>query len=153
MKAQTEAIRDIRTRMLNEANKLSDEQLTIIPEGFNNNILWNLGHVMVSHHYFFYINSQLESRMSREDFGRFGNRSSPKDWQAQPDIAEIKDLLIRQVDEFDADLSNDLFKGYQPLKLGRELSSLEDALSFDIFHEALHFGTIRAYSQLINNAT
>jgi hypothetical protein len=43
-----EALLTLRKNTLNSIAHLSDEQLHIIPAGFNNHIAWNLGHMVAS---------------------------------------------------------------------------------------------------------
>ena len=40
--------------VVNDLENLTDDQLTKIPEGFNNNILWHVGHVLVSNEFFMF---------------------------------------------------------------------------------------------------
>ena len=43
-----EIIRKLRSTVLSVVSEYSTEQLNKIPGGFNNNIIWNLGHIIAS---------------------------------------------------------------------------------------------------------
>lgn len=79
MQSQMANIKQTRQMMLNETKKLSDAQLLLTPEGFNNNILWNLGHVMASYHYFLYSSLQVSPSLGEDFFKMFSMGISPKD--------------------------------------------------------------------------
>ena len=44
--AAIEMIAVTRGLTMGAINDLTDEQLVKVPEGFNNNILWNMGHIL-----------------------------------------------------------------------------------------------------------
>jgi hypothetical protein len=46
MKKHLGWIKKTRTSLLNMISGLSLEQINKVPEGFNNNIIWNLGHLV-----------------------------------------------------------------------------------------------------------
>ncbi len=45
MNKQIEILRNTRKHLLSFINDLSTEELNEIPQGFNNNIIWNLAHL------------------------------------------------------------------------------------------------------------
>jgi uncharacterized damage-inducible protein DinB len=45
---EIEIIKLPRQRILDEISHLSVEQLNKVPTGFNNNIIWNLGHMIAA---------------------------------------------------------------------------------------------------------
>ena len=146
-----------RTRQgfLGTTRDLSQDQLLTIPEGFNNNILWNLGHVAVTQQLLTYNLSGLNLNVSKEMLANFRNGTSPDDWQTPPDIDEIKALCLSLVDKTLEDYEQGFFEGDQEThfpyttRLGGELKDLEDALQFNNLHEGLHLGTVMALKRLL----
>src|SRR5436190_9594372 len=53
-------IRRNRELFLQLINRLSIEQLNKIPEGFNNNIAWNFGHIIASTQSLCYVRSEVK---------------------------------------------------------------------------------------------
>ena len=134
---------------------LSQDQLLHIPDGFNNNILWNLGHVAVTQQLLTYNLSGLDLNVSREMVKTFRNGTSPKDWQTPPDVDEVKELCLSLVAKTIEDYEQGLFEGNQETKLpyttrlGGELESPDDAVQFNNLHEGLHLGTVIALKRLV----
>ena len=124
--------------------ELSDDQLLIIPAGSGNNILWNIGHIIVIQQVLHYMLSRLEMRVPKEYVSRFRTGTSPQAWKETPDIAEIKSLMLELPDRLLEDYKDGLFKEFRPYKTstGVELNSFEDAVAFNYFHEGVHTGII-----------
>src|SRR5690554_7246764 len=67
----------------------SEKTLDIIPEGFNNNLRWNLGHIyLVQEKLSFYFAG--EPMQMPENFIRlFGKGTKPTDWSEEPPKLEL----------------------------------------------------------------
>ncbi|MGI8634411.1 MAG: hypothetical protein ACR2KZ_03305, partial [Segetibacter sp.] len=63
---------------------------------------------------------------------------------------QIKSLLITSLDNLEADINNNLFKTYSSCttRYGVDISNIDDALQFLMFHEGLHSGTVMALKRL-----
>jgi hypothetical protein len=48
MKSQIEIIKKTRTFLLEQIKNLGNEEFNRVAEGFNNNIIWNLGHMIAA---------------------------------------------------------------------------------------------------------
>ena len=125
-------------------DNLSDEQLLIIPSGYKNNILWNIGHILITQQSLHYFLSRLEMYISREMMQTFRTGTSPTDWKTQPDINEIKKLFLELPVKLAEDYEKGIFKDYRPYKtsVGVSLENFEEALAFNHFHEGTHTGII-----------
>lgn len=126
--------------------KLSNEQLLKMPVGTKNNVLWNLGHLVVTQQVLHYTLSRLEMRIPKELVSNFRTGTSPSLWKETPNITEIKSLLLELPNKFLEDYTNGLFKEFRPYKTstGVELNSFEEAVTFNHFHEGTHTGIILA---------
>ena len=144
-----------RQAFLGTTRDLSHDQLLHIPAGFNNNILWNLGHVAVTQQLLTYNLSGLSLNVSDEMLKNFRNGTSPSDWKTPPDVEEVKALCLSLVDKTMEDHEQGLFENAQETKfpyttrLGGELAGLEDAVQFNNLHEGLHLGTVMALKRLL----
>jgi hypothetical protein len=130
---------------------LSDEQLLKVPFSRKNNILWNLGHIIVTQQVLNYTLSGLEMRIPKEIASNFRTGSSPSVWKETPDIPEVKSLLLSLPDTLLEDYKNGLFREFRPYKTstGIALNSFEEAISFNHFHEGTHVGIILSLIKLL----
>jgi hypothetical protein len=127
-------------------SELSEEAYLMIPRGFDNNIAWNLGHIIVTQQALYYRLTGLPTVTTKEDVAMFKTGSSPADWAHDPDISRLLTLLSDLPQKLGRDFEAGLFAGFQPYttSTGIVLESFEDALSFNNFHEGLHLGAILA---------
>lgn len=125
---------------------LSDEAALMIPPGFDNNIVWNLGHIIVTQQALHYRLSGLPTATTKEDVAMFKTGSSPADWAHEPDIGRLLTLLADTSLQLERDYEAGLFAGFRPYTTftGIRLQCIEDALAFNNFHEGLHLGSILA---------
>ena len=63
MRKEIDILRKARLKMLEKINELSLEQLNKVPEGFNNNIIWNMGHLLASQESIMYKRSGLATNI------------------------------------------------------------------------------------------
>ncbi len=64
----------------------------------------------------------------------------------EKEMANVKSLLFSTLDQTRIDYDNGYFKNYTPYttSLKITLSSIEEAISFNMFHEGIHLGYILA---------
>ena len=92
---ECEILRASRTRLLQLMETIGYETLFKIPEGFNNNIIWQIGHCITSQQRHMYMRSGLPMYISKEFMESFKIGSSPSSWRITPDVNEVKHLLIQ----------------------------------------------------------
>ncbi len=151
MESEFALLRQTRKNCLMFTDDLSPQQLEAIPATHNNNILWNLGHILVSQQMLCYKLAGLPMNVPDEMVEPLRKASSPKDWTSPPDINWIKDKFQSLVEQTEADYGAGKFSGYEPYptSYGIELKSIEDAIRFNNLHEALHLGYIMALKRLV----
>jgi hypothetical protein len=137
-----------RSRTLDVLAGVTEQQAVTIPEGFNNHILWNAGHILI-------IQERLALRLigdtqelTNERWSQFLNGSKPAEWQeTPPSLAEVRKLLEEQQQRLRQRLEGRL---NEPLTVSfKGLESLEEALIFSIGHEATHAGYIMALKKAV----
>ena len=130
---------------------LTLEQLNTIPEGFNNNIIWNIGHIIVVQQMLVYKLSGLPMLISNELVEKYKKGTKPEHQVTQEEVAEIQSLLFETINTTKADFNSKLFKNYQeyPTSVGFIIKNVEDALSFNYYHEGLHLGIIVSLKKFI----
>ncbi|GAA4233447.1 DinB family protein [Postechiella marina] len=130
------------------------EDLNKIPEGFNNNIIWNIGHIVVTEQLLIYKLSGLQPMVSDDIINKYRKDSKPNGNASQTEVNEIKDLLFATIEKTKNDYANNAFKGYKEYTVsttGNTLKNVDEALSFVLFHEGIHMGYILALKRAIKN--
>lgn len=151
MKKDLDVVRKLRLNVLNIIKNLSTEQLNKIPSGFNNNIAWNLGHMVAAQQGICYKRAGLPLKVTEDFFDRYKPDSFPKQSIDDGAIDEIKSLLVTTPDQFEHDYEQGIFVQYPPWtsRYGIEISNIVDAVNFLKFHEGLHIGYILALKRLV----
>jgi hypothetical protein len=123
-------------------DKFDLKQLNKIPTGFNNNLIWNIGHVIVAQQSLIYRLSSLPMNVSSELFDTYKPGTRPMSPASQADADHLKTLLFSLVEQTESDLSSGVFQSFteRPTATGFLLSTLSDALEFNNYHEGLHLG-------------
>jgi len=127
------------------------EQLNKIPEGFNNNLIWNIAHIVVVQQMLVYKLSGLPMLVSDEMVDKYKRGTKPEQDVTQAEVDEIKSLLFETIDRTEADYAAKIFKNYQGFTTmsGFTLENAEDALGFNYYHEAVHTGIMMGIRKFI----
>ncbi|GJM30098.1 MAG: hypothetical protein DHS20C17_27330 [Cyclobacteriaceae bacterium] len=146
MNFQLEMLLQGRKNLLSLLKPYSDEQLNTIPTGFKNNLIWNLGHVIVSHQVLCYKFCGLSAAISDEYINKFRKGTIPGPPVNSSNIDYLKTLALETVDVFIDDYRKGIFKQYQTYQsmYGVSLTCIEDAIEFNNTHEGLHIGYVMA---------
>ncbi|HEY8401038.1 MAG TPA: DinB family protein [Cytophagaceae bacterium] len=146
-----EATARIRQNCLDAIKDLSIEQLHCIPKGFNNNIIWQLGHLPVTQQILVYIRTNQPIRIPEGLLPLFRKGTSPKEWNKPADLKEISELMKITAEAVKTDYEKGLFKNYEEYQTssGLILRNVEDALLYNYGHENLHYGNILAMKKLL----
>src|SRR6202012_1683816 len=99
-----EVLQHPRRLILETISNLTIEQLNKIPEGFNNNIIWNLGHLIAAQQGICYKRANLTPHITDEFWEKFRSGSKPNGYVATDEIAKIKTQFLHTMDELEADL-------------------------------------------------
>lgn len=152
MNKQIEIIRKTRNYLLELIKDLSIEELNTVPAGFNNNIIWNLGHLIAAQQGVCYKRAGLDTVVEPAFFDAYKSGSRPGDGVDAAGAEEIKQLLGSSLDILEADYAGGRFNTYPAWasRYGVELANIEDAINFLQFHEGLHSGYIMALKRVVN---
>ncbi|AUP79192.1 DinB family protein [Flavivirga eckloniae] len=152
MKFTFEVLTNTRNSIKNILEKTSLEDLNQIPETFNNNVIWNVGHIIVSGQLLVYKLSGLPTMISNSMIEKYGKGTKPEADVTQEEVDEMKQLLLSTLEKIEADYKNKTFKTFNEYTVsttGNTLTSVDDALQFVFFHEGLHIGYIMALLKAI----
>jgi len=151
MNKQIERIKKIRLFLINLVSNLSADQLNEVPAGFNNNIIWNLGHLIAAQQGVCYVRAGVKPVVDEKYTIEYKPGTKPERYIDVNEIEIIKKNLLSSVDVLQTDYQNKLFADYTPwsTRYGVELSEIDDAIQFLMFHEGLHAGSILAIKKLL----
>lgn len=151
MNTQIERIKKIRTFLIDSISDLSVDQLNEVPSEFNNNIIWNLGHLIATQQGVCYKRAGVKPAVDEKYIVLYKSGTKPDQYINDNQAETIKKLLLTTLDLLETDYQNNVFANY-PLwatRYGVELSNIENALQFLLFHEGLHLGSIIALKKLV----
>lgn len=128
-------------KILNDTPK---EKLLEIPDGFRNNIWWNIAHVVATQQILVYKFSGLQMRIPEELVDKFKKGTVPDGTATDEEIKEIAAFLLSTVEWMEDDYGSGLFKDFNEYttSLKVTLRNIDDALTFNLFHEGLHLGAV-----------
>ncbi len=127
------------------------EKLNKIPEGFNNNIIWNIAHIVVVQQMLTYKLSGLPMLVSDEMVAKYMRGTKPSQDVSQSEIDEIKFLLFETINKTEVDFNAGIFQNFQEFTSlsGFTMRNIDDALCFNYYHEAVHTGMIMSLKKFV----
>lgn len=144
-----------RAQTLKVIETLSEAELEVIPEGLNNHVKWNLGHIYVVTEKFAFTLTGEAAAIPKHFQAWFASGTSPKDWTVKPPTKEeLIALLQHQLERIQArnvNNLNDLLPESYSTTTGLHLATVEESFSFCLYHEAMHYAAIKSIITLINS--
>ncbi len=132
------------------------EDLYKIPEGFNNNIWWNIAHVVVTPQLLVYGLSGLGYTIEEELINKYRKGTIPDGEPSAQEIEKISAYLFSTVKHIQLDYNQGRLntKNFKELttSVNIALTSAEDAIAFSAFHEGIHLGAIRGLQKALAKA-
>lgn len=127
------------------------EQLNKVPAGFNNNLIWNVAHIVVTQQLLVYKLAGLPVMVSEEMIEKYKKGTKTDHVATQEEVDEILSLLHKTVAQTEKDIDNNLFQNFNeyPTSTGFVLKTNQDSMEFNNFHEGLHIGVIMALRKLV----
>ncbi len=127
------------------------DQLNKIPVGFNNNVIWNIGHIIVTQQRLAYRLSGLGINVPPEMDQIYKRGTKPERYIGQQELDIVKSLLFEPVYRTRQDLHDGIFKSFTPFVTmsGFELKNVREAIEFNNYHEAIHVGVIMSIIKFI----
>lgn len=132
-------------------DKYSLEQLNTVPAGFNNNLIWNIGHVIAAQQSLIYRLSGLNMNVSSGFFDLYKPGTRPERALDQTEADELKSLLFSLIEKTKKDFNDGKFVSFteRTTATGFHLANLEDAFEFNNYHEGLHLGMMMSIRKFV----
>lgn len=139
-----------RHNTLSAVEGLTEEEADFIPEAFNNNIRWNLGHIYLDQYDWLYHKTREDNPAPKHYRELFGYGTKPEDWQqTPPTLEELCNRLMEQVQFIEQEFGYRLDQELDgPTELG--MSTFAEVLPRTFYHEGMHLGAILAIRKAIN---
>ncbi|MEO7424158.1 MAG: DinB family protein [Fibrobacteria bacterium] len=137
---------DLRAFTLKFLMTMEAEEAMRIPEGFRNNLHWQLGHLLYTQDVILFEGCGMPSPFPSAFPGYFGMGTSPRDYDPLiPDWDELLALARRHHRSLPEQVTGHL---HQPLPAPRKLMNISmltagDTLPFLLAHEGEHLGHIK----------
>jgi hypothetical protein len=127
------------------------EVLFEIPEGYRNNIWWNIAHVIATQQILVYKFSNLPTRIDDSLVQKFRKGTLPDTIPTDEEIDHIAAFLFSTAEWVQQDYENGVFKMYNNYETSTKvtLRNVEDALAFNLYHEGLHLGVILSFEKIL----
>jgi len=142
----------IRKKLIDLVQSLSVEQLNTIPKGFNNNIAWHFGHLLVSTEILCYVRSGVMPEKRIEFAEQYKNGSRPETFIPQEEINFITAKMLSSLDDIELDYHNGVFQGIVPYSthtFGFEIKTIEEVFECCAYHDTVHWGNVLAMKKLV----
>jgi hypothetical protein len=150
-----EVIKASRNKLLSLLADLTTEELNYIPTGFNNNLAWQMGHLVVSQQLLCYKLTGQKFLIEDELIDLYKNGSKPERAFSEAEIAQMKGYLLSTIDQLEIDLTTGIFDNYTPYTIstypGLTLNNVNDAVTFIVSHDGLHYGCSLGLKKLVKN--
>lgn len=127
------------------------EQLNTIPEGFSNNLIWNIGHIIVVQQMLVYNLSGLPMMVSEDMVSKYKRGTKPEHSVTQEEVDEFKKVLWSTLEQTKKDFANNIFKNFTEYTTmsGYTMKSAKEAMEFNNYHEAIHTGIMMQIRKFI----
>jgi hypothetical protein len=143
-----EIIRASRKKILEITDNLSLEAVNHIPERMNNNVVWNMAHLISTQQNLCYVKCGLPTAVDASFIERYKVGTKPGGFIDAVEYAGIRSQLLSHVDELEEDYNNGRFLNFEGFASktypGLVVNKFEDVLSFIAFHEGIHLGYVMA---------
>lgn len=144
-------LRQTRSNFIELLDGLSLEQINTIPPGYNNNIVWNFGHSLISQQSLCYVRPRFEAKVSQALISKYQRGSKPENFVEADELEVLKNICATTIDALLNDYKAGFFTNFAPFttSYGVELTNIDDTIKFLPVHEALHLGYAMALKRLV----
>ncbi len=143
-----------RENMISLLKSQSLEEVNAIPLGSNNNMIWNAGHALISQQFLMYHFSNIPLLLAADEWvPSYAAGSTPDGNATSQELDRVLDALANTSQRAVLDYNNDLFESYQGYTskyFGITMNTIEEAVHFNMMHEAFHFGCMVAIRNALN---
>ncbi len=152
MKETFKYIIQARKAFIELVDGLSLEQLNHIPSGFNNNIIWNFGHIIIATQGLCYLRTGVKPDYAIKYGPTYAKGTKPTYFVSQEEVEELKALAIQTIEQIEKDYNAGIFKEITPFMTStykEAMPTIEDVIITSAGHDNLHLGYATAQRRII----
>ena len=154
MNKKIDNIKRFRLYLLKQISSLTTEQLNEIPKGCNNNMIWNIAHLISAMQVICYVRADLPVAVNDNYVTPFLPGTKPEKYIDKDEVKAIKELFITSTDKLQTDVDNNIFGNYSTSLRIKEVydvdvHNIEDAIEFLLYHEGFHIGYMMSLKHLL----
>ncbi|TMV43462.1 DinB family protein [Paenibacillus mesophilus] len=142
-----------RNQTLKALDGIPESMATRIPATFRNHILWQAGHIYLVQERFSFLLHGLDAQIPEPFMALFAPGTTPLAWTAAPPtLSEVTGMLRDQQRRIQHTFK-DLEKTPAPYTTssGMTMETTSEFLNFSLYHEGMHFSSIKHYKALLNS--
>ena len=145
------AHKQVRRNLLEVLQDTPLDELLLIPDGFNNNIYWNIGHCVATQQLLHYYLSGNPFRIDKYWIENYKKGTLPNLNVSPSEVEDLSFLLSETSKILMKDYDADFFSDYNSYttSFGLDLKNIQDAIIYNNMHESLHYGYILAQKRAI----
>jgi len=138
----------LKGRFLGELEDITDDIINIQPEGFNNTILWHVGHLVTVNEQFMFDYPKKSTSLPENYINLFAKGTSPADWNEDiPSKTDLVNQFTKQVTRIQQIPVERLEERLKQPFLG--LETFGEITNLALFHIAYHLGQIHAMKLML----
>jgi len=152
MSYSLEILKVTRNNIIKDIANLSVEQFNVVPKGFNNNIIWNVAHLVATQQLLVYGLSGTPFVVPKEIIDLYRKGTAPTEVVGKEQIEEYKSLLISTIGKMEQDYADGVFgENYRTYTTSYNitLNSVEEGIEFNNVHDAMHYGAIKLLLRMV----
>jgi hypothetical protein len=144
----------VREITLHTANSLPEDQINLIPKGFNNSIIWNFGHILIVQEQLAVNFGKIKPQLPSVYLHYFGQHTDPSSWKdAPPRYSDILSFLKSQtkhiIESLGTRIDEKLTKPFN--RNGLSMHTIGELLIYSVYHEGVHIGTVNSMVKVIQS--
>lgn len=127
------------------------ERLFLIPEGFGNNLFWNMAHVIAVQQLLTYDRAGVPPVLPQNFIEAYKPGTLPPSENQIALIKELRNNLYKGVQQLEKDAEAGKFNHFETYttRTGYEIDSIEKALHFNNYHEGIHLGYLLCLKKFV----
>lgn len=145
------AHKQIRKNLKEILEQYALEDLLTIPDGFNNNMYWNIAHCVATQQLLHYYLSGNPFRIDTYWVEKYKKGTLPNFDVKETEVEDLIFLLEETSKVLVKDYDDGFFSDYSPYttSFGLDLSNINDAITFNNIHESMHYGYVLAQKRAL----
>lgn len=146
-------INKLRKKVIEIISNTSPEALNKVPPGFNNNIAWNFGHIVVTGYALVFKVTGVNPDFKIPYLEKFGKGTRPEGIVIRAEINGLIELSDRFITTVKVAMNEtDQFNGikeYTTATFGVPITTIDEMLVTVAMHDAVHLQVIRDYKRIL----